>query len=116
MSKITLSTKYLSKQNQAICIITGILLVVYLAFQFTNVGTVLKSGVLAKDAQNVQISGSRIDWKSADLMAKTIPDSIKDSAAIINTANIKDHTLRIAVFDDTSSLQDYIQSNTYIYI
>ena len=99
MSKITLSTKYLSKQNLFIGVMAGLLVVIFLAFQFTNVEMQSKETDIATAVEEASLTSSKFNWKSIDLTEKSIPDSIK---IVVNNNDINAKTTTIKVFDKFS--------------
>jgi hypothetical protein len=94
MSKIVLSTKYLSKQHLIMGLLASVLVILFLAFQFTNVEMQNKETHTVQDLRSVNRDISEVDWKTVDLKSKSIPDTIKAS---LGSNSIKDNTLELQV-------------------
>ena len=94
MSKIVFSTKYLSKQHLIMGLMASVLVILFLAFQFTNVEMENKDTRTVEGSRRVNSDTSKVDWKTADLKSKSIPDTIKDN---LDKDSIKDNTLELQV-------------------
>ena len=94
MSKIIFTTKYLSRQHLIMGLIASFCVILFLAFQFTNVETQSKQKANMAAAGNIVNSGDSIDWKTVDLKQRSIPSHIKGS---LDSSIIKDNTFTIKV-------------------
>lgn len=68
----------------------GLLVVLFLTFQFTKVEMQSNDGLISKDVSS--LTGDTFNWKTADLMAKSIPDNINE---VVKNNDIIDKTIKV---------------------
>ena len=79
MSKITFTTKYLTKQHLIMGLIATICVILFLAFQFTNVENQSTRNVdIITQESDVDLMNS-INWKEVDLHKYSIPVDIGEN-------------------------------------
>ena len=82
LTKIIRSTKYLSNQTLCIGITATILIVIYLAFQFTSVDMNSNKSVNNEEVREQKKSSATFDWKKADLWKREIPENINQEGKL----------------------------------
>ena len=75
-------------------LIASFCVILFLAFQFTNVETQSEEKANMAATGNTVNHGSSIDWKTVDLKERSIPSHIKDN---LDSNIIKDKTFTIKV-------------------
>ena len=94
MSKISFSSKYLSKQNLAIGTMACLLVIVMMVLQLSNVDVQSSKTQGPRVVENRGAPKDEIDWNNVDLAKLSIPSSIK---SVLNSNEIKDNTIKLQV-------------------
>ena len=77
-------------------VMTSVIVIVFLAFQFTNVEMDNKGTHSIEQSRRANGDISEIDWKTVNLESKSIPDTIKDN---LDSNSIKDNTIELQVLN-----------------
>ena len=96
ITKVIRSTKYLSKQTLIVGIMGCILVVIFLAFRFTSVEMNSETADIDEVREQNQ-DGAKFDWKTADLLAETIPANINQAGKLHDGSKFGDKTVQIQV-------------------
>ena len=94
MSKISFSSKYLSKQNLALGTMACLLVIVMMVLQLSNVDVQSSKTQGPRVVENSDSPKDGIDWKTVDLAKLSIPSSIK---SVLDSNQIKDNTIKLQV-------------------
>ena len=94
MSKISFSSKYLSKQNLALGTMACLLVIVMMVLQLSNVDVQSSKTQGPRVVENRGAPKDEIDWNNVDLTKLSIPSSIK---SVLDSNQIKDNTIKLQV-------------------